>query len=783
MKHHGKAIVIIAGTLLAVGARVAAAQQETILHAFCSPLSEQADGLYPSSGVIRDIHGNVYGTTLEGGNTAGPAGTETAGGAVFELSFGQTAPWPEALLYTFEILPSGYLATPGPLIFDGAGNLYGTTFNGANGNPATNPSGSGVVFELSLTEDGTWTETVLYSFNGGDGMNPGGALIFDGAGNLYGTTSGGGANSGNYINPSPGGTVFELSPVSGGGWTEKVLYSFGASATDGNSPLSGLIFDASGNLYGTTSSGGAHGSGTVFELTPAAGGAWTEKVLYSFGADDGDGADPSAGLTIDAKGNFYGTTPSGGISGGGTVFELRPGAGGVWTENILYTFSNGVSPTSGVIFDAYGNLYGETGGVVFELIPAASGVWTEQVLHTFSSKSTVSNGVGPEGGLIFDPSGNLYGTTYWGGCGSDGAGYGTVFEISAVTTAAPVFSPPAGAYPPPQPVTITDATAGATIYYTTNGDTPTASSTRYTAPITVSATETIQAIAVTPENQKSAVATATYTIEEPAATPQFSVPSGTYTSPQTVTITDAIPTATIYYTTNGTVPSTSSAKYTAPITVSATETIIAIAYAAGFGPSKVAMAAYTIALPIAATPVITPIAGMYPAAQLITITDATPGAVIYYSGNRLPQAIASDEFTHAIEIRASVTIEAFAVAPGYTNSAVATAAYTLVGSPSALAAPAGGISGQGATLYAIVDTLGLSGSYVFRYGRNSRRLDRETERTALSASAGHQSAAAQVAGLESGTTYYFRVVVTTEGGTAESAVLSFTTGGPARIYP
>jgi hypothetical protein len=288
---------------------------------------------------------------------------------------------------------------------------------------------------------------------------------------------------------------------------------------------------------------------------------------------------------------------------------------------------------------------------------------------------------------------------------------------------------------------------------------------------------------VTPENQKSAVATATYTIEEPAATPQFSVPSGTYTSPQTVMITDAIPTATIYYTTNGTVPSTSSAKYTAPITVSATETIIAIAYAAGFGPSKVAMAAYTIALPIAATPVITPIAGMYPAAQLITITDATPGAVIYYSGNRLPQAIASDEFTHAIEIRASVTIEAFAVAPGYTNSAVATAAYTLVGSPSALAAPAGGISGQGATLYAIVDTLGLSGSYVFRYGRNSRRLDRETERTALSASAGHQSAAAQVAGLESGTTYYFRVVVTTEGGTAESAVLSFTTGGPARIYP
>jgi uncharacterized repeat protein (TIGR03803 family) len=308
-------------------------------------------------------------------------------------------------------------------------------------------------------------------------------LIFDGAGNLYGTTPIGGA----HATANSGGTVFELSPVSGGEWTEKVLYSFAASATDGSIPTGGVIFDANGNLYGMTSGGGANGKGAVFELTPAAGGEWTEKVLYNFAASATDGSIPTGGVIFDANGNLYGATSKGGAHDAGTVFELSPVSGGGWAEKVLYSFgvdtSDGAYPSYGVIFDANGDLYGETNaggstfdfGTVYMLTPAAGGAWTERVVYAFSStiqSLDEGDGFSPSGGLIFDPGGNLYGTTVGGGCnGGLGVIGGTVFEIANVTTAAPVFSLPAGLYPLPQTVTITDATAGATIYYTTNGDT------------------------------------------------------------------------------------------------------------------------------------------------------------------------------------------------------------------------------------------------------------------------------------------------------------------------
>jgi uncharacterized repeat protein (TIGR03803 family) len=243
---------------------------------------------------------------------------------------------------------------------------------------------------------------------------------------LYGTTvDGGGVTS--Y------GTVFELTPSAGGVWTETVLHTFAYSGTDGYTPLAGLVFDASGNLYGTTVNGGAYKYGTVFELTPTAGGGWTETVLHSFNNKGTDGYWPYASLILDASGNLYGTTLNGGTSNVGTVFELTPTAGGGWTETVLHNFrgKDGYNPNSSLIFDAAGNLYGTTVkgghygyGTVFELTPTAGGIWAETLLHSFNNNGT--DGYWPYAGLIFDAVGNLYGTSYLGGA----HGFGTVFEIT-----------------------------------------------------------------------------------------------------------------------------------------------------------------------------------------------------------------------------------------------------------------------------------------------------------------------------------------------------------------
>jgi uncharacterized repeat protein (TIGR03803 family) len=342
---------------------------------------------------------------------------------------GRAAAQTEQVLYAFNGA-SGSDSISG-LIFDGSGNLYGTTYSG--GTSTNCGGGCGTVFELTPVLGGGWTETVLYSFgsNSTDGTNPQGNLIFDAVGNLYGTTELGGAYR--------FGTVFELTPTSGG-WTEKLLHSFRGSVTkDGYAPLAGLAFDGK-NFYGTTQLGGAYNYGVVFELVPTKSGGWSEKVLHTFKNKKGDGAYPYASLILDATGNLYSTTSAGGTNGGGTVFELTPGTGGVWTETILYSFKRkgavGFAPESPVIFDAKGNLYGTTlsggsgtcnygCGTAFELTPAVSGSWTETVLHTFSNNG--ADGYYPlVGGLIFDTSGNLYGTTRVGGA-SD---YGTVFELS-----------------------------------------------------------------------------------------------------------------------------------------------------------------------------------------------------------------------------------------------------------------------------------------------------------------------------------------------------------------
>src|ERR1039458_9150522 len=320
----------------------------------------------------------------------------------------------EKVLHNFNPNGTDGLQPYAGLIFDAAGNLYGTT--GFGGTYRRGP-----VFELTPAGGGSWTETVLYSFgNGTDGVTPYAGLIFDAVGNLYGTTFFGGT----YRN----GTVFELTPAAGGGWTEKVLHNFNDNGTgaDGANPYAGLVFDGAGNLYGTTQSGGTNsGWGTVFELTPTAGGSWTEKVLYNFcsQANCTDGGSPEGGLIFDAAGNLYGTTVEGGTGGSwGAVFELTPAAGGGWTEQVLLTFdgTDGQYPYGGLIFDAAGNLYGTASyggtydyGTVFELMPSRGGGWTETVLHNFNDNGT--DGYWPFAGLTFDAVGNLYGTTYGGG--------------------------------------------------------------------------------------------------------------------------------------------------------------------------------------------------------------------------------------------------------------------------------------------------------------------------------------------------------------------------------
>ena len=341
----------------------------------------------------------------------------------------------ETVLFNFVSYDTGIHPIAG-LIMDAAGNFYGTT--GELG---------GTTFELSPSGGGGWTETVLYHFGSGDdAADPNSGLIMDGAGNLYGTTKYGGSFSFTGGCADGCGTVFELSPIEGGGWRETILHRF-RNGSDGTYPdFAGVIMDAAGNLYGTTSYGGVYGYGIVFELSPRAGGGWTETVLHSFGNGD-DGSWPQAGLTIDSAGNLYGTTFWGGIyryctggnGGCGTVFELSPSPGGGWTETVVHSFNgvDGWGPRSALILDAGGNLYGttEVGGVhtcsygpagcgtVFEISPRVGGGWTETVLHTFGHPTDGSH---PWTGVTMDAGGNLYGTTLDGGV----YGYGSVFEMS-----------------------------------------------------------------------------------------------------------------------------------------------------------------------------------------------------------------------------------------------------------------------------------------------------------------------------------------------------------------
>jgi hypothetical protein len=256
------------------------------------------------------------------------------------------------------------------------------------------------------------------------------------------------------------------------------------------------------------------------------------------------------------------------------------------------------------------------------------------------------------------------------GCGSDNV------KQTLTALASPVISPSGGTYNAALTVTIT-ASAGASIYFTTNGSAPSTSSPLYSSPITVSSTTTVEAIAVESGYQNSSTTSATFTITPVTAAPTFSLASGTYTTAQSVTIVDQTSGATIYYTTDGSSPTASSTMYSGAISVNSSITLKAIAIAAGFANSAVASASYTINLPAAATPVISLPTGTYNAAQTVTITDATPGAVIYYTLNGDIPTTQAAAYAGAISIDATETLKTIAVASGYSESAVPSATYTL----------------------------------------------------------------------------------------------------------
>ncbi|MGO8773208.1 MAG: chitobiase/beta-hexosaminidase C-terminal domain-containing protein [Terracidiphilus sp.] len=245
------------------------------------------------------------------------------------------------------------------------------------------------------------------------------------------------------------------------------------------------------------------------------------------------------------------------------------------------------------------------------------------------------------------------------------------------TVSTPTFSPSPGTYIYAQSVSISDWTSGSTIYYTTNGTTPTTNSTKYTAPFNVSVTQTVEALAVASGFANSAVASATYTITPPAATPGFSPAAGSYSSAQNVTISDATSGATIYYTTNGYTPTTNSSVYSSAINVSVWETLQAVAIASGYSLSPVGVATYTIGNAEAAAPSFSPGPGDYDSAQTVTLSDGTSGATIYYTTNGSTPTTNSTRYTAAISVTATETIEAIATASGYTQSGVASGVYTI----------------------------------------------------------------------------------------------------------
>lgn len=463
-----------------------------------------------------------------------------------------------------------------------------------------------------------------------------------------------------------------------------------------------------GVFYGTVAGGGPFGYGGIYiisvvnaaptapsNLTAVAGNgrvslSWTASSsdtattynVYQGTSAGGESATPiQTGLT--------GTTATvAALTNGTTYYFTVAGVNSTGTS----AMSNEASATPTTAPGQVTGLTATAGsGSVSLTWSATSGATSYTVYQSTSSgaETPVATGVS---GTSYTAAGLVNGSTYYFEVAAvNGAGSGPMSaEVSATPlapAAIPHFSPAGGTYNSAQSVTLSDSTPGATIYFTTDGSAPTTSSTAYSGAITVASTQTIKAVAVAPGYSASTVATATYTITPPAAMPSFNPVGGSYSSVQTVTLSDDTSGATIYYTTDGSTPTTASSVYAGPITVAVSQTIKAIAAAPGYSASDVASANYTITIPIAATPSFSPGAGSYSSIQTVTISDATPGAVLYYTTDGSAPTTGSTLYTGPVMVMMSETLSAIAVASGYANSAVATASYLITLPPPVAATP------------------------------------------------------------------------------------------------
>ena len=597
-------------------------------------------GIFPEAAPVQGSDGNFYGTTNLGGSANE--------GTVYKMT-------PAGVLTTLVSFSGANGSYPYAGVVQGTdGNFYGTTDTGGS-------ASDGTVFKVTPTG----VLTTLVSFTGANGSNPTGALVQGSDGNFYGTTSSGG--SGTY------GTVFMMTPT--GALTTLVSFT----GPNGASPTAALIQGSDGNFYSTTmgdAQGGGYGFGTVFKMTPA--GALTTLVSFD---NTTDGLYPVAALVQGSDGNFYGMTEgdgNGGTFSNGTVFKMTPA--GALTNLVTFTGSNGSNPLGALVQGSDGNFYGTTAnggsaiyGTVFKMTPA--GVLT--TVDTFYG----GNGSNPNG-LVQGSDGNFYGTAASGGTFNDGV----VFEVPKVL--APIFTPSAGTYTSAQSVTIASATGGASIAYTTDGSTPTENGGTVTHGtllsnggfVNISVTTTLKALAFKTGLIDSPVTTGTYTITQPPSAPVFSPGAGTYTSAPTVTITSAGATA-IYYTTNGSTPTSSSTPYTGPIVISTSLTLKAIGTNSS-GPSPVTTGQYTIQV---APPVFSPGPGTYTSAQSVTITSTTSGASIAYTTDGSTPTESGGSVTHgtllanggSVFISVTTTLKAMAFKTGMTDSTVTTGQYTI----------------------------------------------------------------------------------------------------------
>jgi uncharacterized repeat protein (TIGR03803 family) len=389
-------------TLAEAGAR--AAGKAEVIHSF-----GDGDGEYPASDLVLDGAGSIYGTTVQGG--------DWNSGTVFQMTPSGDG-WTERVLYSFTSGADGAQPYNG-VTLDAQGNLYGTAVTGGTGMACE--GGCGVVYKLSHS-GGSWTQSVLYNFTGGDdGSGPGAGLTFDGAGNLYGMTPTGGAHG--------LGVIYQLKPGPNDTWQFGVIHTF-TGGRDGATGSAGRLLLDDGTLYGVATVGGAHGKGTAFKLTQK-NGSWKLKTIYSFKGEPGAGL-PYGALIRDAAGHLYGTSYYEGWYGYGAVYRLSRGSGDEWKERVLYSFRNGPDggyPIGHLNFDASGNLYGTTSeggapgcscGTIFKLTPAGDGEWQQSVVHGFRG---APDGAYAYNGMVAGAAGTFYGSTVIGGADDDGVVY------------------------------------------------------------------------------------------------------------------------------------------------------------------------------------------------------------------------------------------------------------------------------------------------------------------------------------------------------------------------